>query len=993
MRVATRSLPPLLIRAGVTRREADVLEALALRLPNREIAERLVLSVRTVESHVSSLLAKLQAADRNELATIAQTVVVGPATSGRLPLSLLELTERGSLIGRRREMAQLRQLWTEAAAGRSRAALLLGEAGIGKSRLLAELALVADRQGGLVVVGNCDEEPLAPFQAVLEAVSAVVAAMSPDSLAEARRQVGPELASVVPLLAPVAKTSIGGTPAQKPLPRYRLFDQLADVVLVASRDTPLLLAFEDLQWASAPVLQFIRHLARRADRTRLLLIGTVRGTQMDDARRHLADELRRGAGARFFTLAGLGVAEVAELIADRAPAGPGDAAERYANLAEHLHAETAGNPFFVDELVEHLLSLPQGLSGAIRGAGVPATVRELILHRTNSLAAPTRELLAAAAVLGWRFRVDHLARAAQIGTDELTAALDEAQAAGLLSAVSERPGWMEFSHALVRETLEAELPAGQRQRLHRRVADILEADGPEGHLAELAHHLHAAALPEDHARIVAYAADAAQEASRRLAHELAADLYQKALDAMELAPTADDARRFQILLLQSHAHQRAGRQDAAMRSAAVAFALAQRLDDPVRLADAALAMAASAPTWPDDPQLVRALKTALAGISKQDLRRRALLMARLDQAEYYRSPGGQRDSFGGQAVELARAASDRATLAAVLSARHALLWGPTATEERLSIAAEIVTLAEGLGDDELALQGYAWLVIDRLEKGDVAAVDEAIRSHAALARRLGEPLHIRDTALWMFTRTVLDGSFEEAERQSRHALLLGQRVADAHAEMFRAIQRFWLMLERGGPRHELAEVMAETANLADRYPHVPAWRAKRALLSARAGDRDAASAFFAQLSARHFAALPRDAVWIGGLYYLAEVAAFLGDRPQAGVLYDLLLPYATRVVVIDRGLVCLGSVSRALGLLAQVLGNRAAADRHLRQALAMHAAMGARPLTARSRFEMGCLLRGTDDEPRGLEQLALARATAAELGMEGLVAQIDGVAR
>jgi DNA-binding CsgD family transcriptional regulator len=113
--------------AGVTRREADVLEALGDHLPNSEIATRLSISVRTVESHLSALLTKLEASDRHTLGHIARSVVVGPASSARLPLSLLELAKRGVFVGRQDELGLLRDRWADATSGRRRVVLVLGQ--------------------------------------------------------------------------------------------------------------------------------------------------------------------------------------------------------------------------------------------------------------------------------------------------------------------------------------------------------------------------------------------------------------------------------------------------------------------------------------------------------------------------------------------------------------------------------------------------------------------------------------------------------------------------------------------------------------------------------------------------------------------------------------------------------------------------------------------------------------------------------------------------
>jgi DNA-binding CsgD family transcriptional regulator len=989
MPARAQALPPPLRQAGVTRREADVLEALGDHLPNSEIAARLCISVRTVESHVSALLAKLHAADRNALGTIARSVVVGPAASARLPLSLLELTQRGVFVGRHDELGLLRERWMEATTGRRRVVLVLGEAGIGKSRLVAEIALAADRAGALVLLGHCDQEAFVAYQPVVEALTALVDSLPAEVLAGLVRGVGAELVRLLPGLAPfMARTPAEASGSADAL-RYRLFEAVAGLIAAACRDGPVLLAFEDLHWADQPTLQLIRHVVRRADRTRLLVLGTIRGTRLDGKPLTFVDDLRREHGVKVIPLRGLGVDEIVALTA--ATPGPFADLERgeRRQLATRLHRETSGNPFFVSEVLRHLATGPN-VDVSPAAVEVPETVRDAIVRRVEGLADLTRHVLSVAAVAGRRFRVDVVASVAELSADRIVTPLEEAQACGILDEATDRPGWLEFSHVLVREILERELSTARRRRLHRLLGETLQAEDASGHAAELAHHFLAAATPHDYERAVSYAVAAAEQATAKLAHERAAELYAKALEALTLSPSDDRTRQFELLLLQAGAYRRGGLHDQARHSASSALKIARQLTDPERLADAALAVGDSAAVWSPDTELVEILEGALHLLDQRDLKRRARLLARLAQAEYYAAPTGHRENLSQEAVAVARAAGHDATLASVLSARHVALWGPTDPLERLSLADEIVTVAERLGDRELAVHGHAWRLVDLLELGRVTAADHAISAHARLARELGQPLHIRDSALWAATRALLDGRFEDAERESQRALSLGKRAHDPHAEMFWWAQRYWLVLEQDASTRDITDLLDVSLELAQRYHHVPAWRGKIALLHARLGHRDAAAAASSQLSAERLAGLPRDAVWLGGLYYLAEVAAFLSDRPQAATLYELLRPFSDRVVVIDRALVCLGSVSRVLGLLAGVLADRSTAVAHLRNSLASHEAMGARPLTARNRVELARLLR--DDNTAAAEvaeQVTQARVTATELGMARLLAQIS----
>jgi DNA-binding CsgD family transcriptional regulator len=987
MPTRTRALPPLLQQTGVTRREAEVLDALTRGATNAEIAARLFISVRTVETHISSLLSKLDAADRRELAVIARTVVVGPATSARLPLSLLELTERGPFVGRQDELGLLREGWAEAASGRRRAVLIVGEAGIGKSRLAAEVAVAADRDGARVLLGHCDEEAVVPYQPIVELLTALVESAPSEVLAGAVRGSETELVALLPDLAPLTRHQPTKMVGKSEAGRFRLFEGVARLVVAACQDAPVLLVLEDLHWADRPTGQLLRHLVRRADRARLLVLGTVRGTRLDGHLLTLGDDLRREHGAEVMLLRGLGVGEVGALIDARLALVANLDADERVRLAELLHRETGGNPLLVGEVLRHLESEPP-MRTAASPLGMPQTVRDAVISRLQGLPPDSRHLLAVAAVAGRRFRVDVVSQAAELSGERLVDALEQAMASGFVDEATDLPGWLRFSHALVHDALEQELSSTRRRRLHRLLGEIFEAEGAAAHLAELAHHFHAAASPTDHTRAVTFAVAAAEEATAKLAHEQAAVLYDKALEALGLSPTDVGAREVELLILQAGAYRRAGLLVPARAAALRGVDIARRVRAPQLLADATLALAESAPVVGSDPDLTAALSKALQRGHGLDLARRARLLASLAQAEYYEAPPDHRRDLTVQAVAAARAAGDDQTLASVLSACHVALWGLTDAEERLRIADELLALAGQLDDDELALQGQAWRVVDLLEVGDVAGADRAIGAHARLARDLGQPLQIRDAALWAATRAQLDGRFRDAERESHRALNLGRRAQDPHADMFWWVQRYWLVLEQDASVPDITALLDMSLEFADRYAHVPAWRAKVALLHARLGDREAAAAVASQLSAHRLAELPRDAVWIGGLYYLAEVASFLEDGSQAAVLYDVLEPYADRIVVIDRALICLGSVARVLGLLASVLGDDAASRRHLQDALARHEAMAAKPLAARTRMELARRLReDRTAEAEVTEHLRLAHASARELGMSRLLDQ------
>ena len=997
MTTRSRVLPAHLREAGVTRREAEVLAALTDRLTNAEIAARLFISVRTVESHVSSLLTKLGVGDRTALGTVGRTLVVGPAVSGRLPLSVLEATERGPFVGRGEELSLLRTCWDEAAGGRRRIAVLSGEAGIGKSRLVAELATVADLAGASVVIGHGDQERLVAYQPVVEALSALVETVPRHLVADVLHRSGSrELARLIPALAPFDTRAPSEQPTASDLARYRLFESVATLVTAASQQTPLLVILEDLHWADPATLQLIKHVMLRVGRARLLVVATARGAQLQGGLLECVDDLRRSQSCLVMPMVGLEVTDILSLLSSRDLPAHLHAGTRR-DLAIKLHQDTGGNPLFVVELLHHLETTgslagsgPAGPGSA--AAGVPPMVRDLIVRRMQGLSDIARHVLGIAAVVGRRFDVGLVAGVAELSADRLETVMEEALAAELVHELSVRAGWLQFSHALVRETVEAELSSTRKRRLHRLVGEALEADGHPNHLPELAYHFRAAASADDHERAVRYAVDAAEQATQLMAYEQASELHLWAFEAASMAPTVDLDRLFELQMLRAVAEHRAGSSARATATALDAAAIAVQLADPLRLADAALAVGAASQVWATDRKLIEVLEHALERIGDRDLSRRARILARLAQAKYYSSSHQHRRDLSRDAVAAARAAGDDSTLASVLSSRHVALWGPSDTLERLEVAEQILTVAGRLACDELLLQGLTWKLVDLLELGRIAEADEVIAAHARVARDLGQPLHIRDAALWATMRALLDGRFFDAERESQRAFDLSLRAQDPHAEMYHWIHRYWLVLEQDASVSDLTDLLGISVELAARFPQVPAWQAKIALLHARLGDREAATDVATELSGERFARLPRDAVWVGALSYLAEVTYFLDDREQAAALYGLLLPFADRVIVIDRALLCLGAVARVLGLLAAVLGDRSNAVGHLRSAIETHDQMGARPLAARTRLELAKVDRGQPAcDPEQHELLAAARATASELGMTRLLAQAEDV--
>lgn len=934
-------LPDRLREAGVTRREAEVLEALGARLTNAEIAGQLFVSVRTVESHVSSLLRKLGAVDRRRLSALALEYLESPTALPPLPATLSDLAAQGPFVGRDSQLEALeRDLDDARRARRRRIVLVTGEAGIGKSRLVAEFAVRRHAEGIAVCYGRCEEEALVPYQPFIDAVGSLLPYV-PAAVAE---RAGQAIAPLTPRdVRPAARYPFLTAHHDPDLARHRLFEAF-DTVL-SGLPSSLIFVIDDVQWADGPTLLLLRHLLRHSDRSTLLVAATARRGGMGPGTRlaGLLAEVERDQEVPELRLGGLRPEQIAELVEGR----PTPEA-----VAQATWIRTGGNPFLVHQLLRHLDESGEDL----HHAKVPRQVRDVVTRRLARLDPGLIDVLTAGAVAGEAFHLGVAAGVLGRDPERLLDMVHTAVSAGVVSEVTGEPHCYRFTHALVRDALEQRLTAGRRAHLHIRVAEQLERLGADRHLAEIAHHRHAG-LPEGDPVLASSAARrAASQAMGLLAYEPATELCTMALEAIS-AGGGHDSDRLDALLLRGEARLRAGDAEASRLDFLSAGSVARQAKDATALGRAALGVGSASAIWGHDPELIALLEEALAALVDREPALRARVRARLAQALYYLGPGERRAALSDTAVAEARAAGDLAALAWVLSARHAALWEPGDLDARIGAAEEILRLAAELGDEELDVLGQGWLVVDRLERGDVLGCDRALTRHRERAGRLGQLSHQRDAEMWTAMRAMLAGSLDEAERSVERTRDLGEAVHDPHAESIWWIQRYWLACEREDPA-ALNDLVSPYEALAARYARVPAWRAALAMLHSRRGDAAAAQKQFDLLKPAGFAGVPRDVVYLNALTYLADTCHFLDDADAARVLRTLLDPFAGRVAVIDRALACKGSVHRHLGLVAATAGDLDSAVRHLQAALIQHERMGAVLLARRTSGELGRLTAG-----------------------------------
>jgi DNA-binding CsgD family transcriptional regulator len=463
----------------------------------------------------------------------------------------------GVFVGREGELSRLRSALAE----RARLVLVVGDAGIGKTRFVSEgLARAAD--GGMLTVGGgclplAEKLPLlpiadalgglsrlgggAPFEVALEAVPAYVRS---------------EVARLLPKLAADEPA------ANEPVEAWRndrLFAGVAELLDGVARRSQLALLVEDVHWADTATLDFLTYLTRAVRADPVIVVVTCRSDEvpLDAAVADWLSHVRRDAGVEEIRLGPLSPAEVAEQVAALMGTGPPPG-----GLVAEVYARAEGHPFFTEQLVAAAVSDSEQLAPP---AALPARLAELLIRQTAHCHADARAVLAALAVAGRPLGEGPLSEVTGLDPDTVRAAVRELTAARLLAPPAD--GGHRPRHGLLAEALAAELLPDERVSLHAQVAGALETVGGEELAAEAAGHWAAAGrtAEELQARLTA-----ARVAERVFAYADAATHWQRAIELCQAEPGAGLADGIDVPDLYIHAVDALDASGATLRAAALA---------------------------------------------------------------------------------------------------------------------------------------------------------------------------------------------------------------------------------------------------------------------------------------------------------------------------------------------------------------------------------------------------------------------------------------
>ena len=450
------------------------------RRPSRHLADRLAAALAIPEQERRAFLdtaRAVQAAGRLPLAAAP----LGVAASSVAPQSapdpaIRSANETAPFVGRGVEFGLLIGLVARLTTGAGQAVLIEGEPGIGKSRLMREVARYAEAQGLSTLATNCYEIDRAmPYQPVIDLVTRALDRASPAALRKMTPVSLAELAALVPAVAE-RFPDLPQLSRDFPEARQARLSRAVGQLLEATGDgRPLILMVDDIQWADDASAQVLHSLVRHAAERPALVIYAVRDDDLDSDERlaRLVESLHREAGARRVPLARLGPGDAESLVA-----ALGDARLAAPGLAERLHRETEGNPFFLMSILQSLSEgeIPPGADATGEPAMLPDALRAAVRARITHVPQEIRPTLETAAVLGRRFDFDTLLDVTREPEGRLLDALEALVKRRLLREESEG-GVYDFSHDKVREVVYRDIGGARRMLLHRSVAEVLERRG------------------------------------------------------------------------------------------------------------------------------------------------------------------------------------------------------------------------------------------------------------------------------------------------------------------------------------------------------------------------------------------------------------------------------------------------------------------------------------------------------------------------------------
>ncbi|HEX6245980.1 MAG TPA: AAA family ATPase [Polyangiales bacterium] len=853
---------------------------------------------------------------------------VQPVAERSEPLPVLSADEAPSVepsafVGRSSVLERLRGSLQQAAAAHGSLCMVLGEAGIGKTRLVEELARAAEEAGFHVVWAHCQAgyaPPLWPFEQLLRGLS--------ERLDGPEAEEAGRASSLAHLLAELdslralsrGEPQAGTAPGFDAAAKHRSFDAIARVLGQLGQHTPSLLVIDDLHWADAASFELLRFWVDRAARSRVLVLGTLRdpGDQLGKSR-HLGEVLGHRNTQRV-ELGRLGEADVHSYVRSLLP-------EADPVLSRAVLHKSEGNPFFMVELTRVLCQTPHPDVESLR---MPEAALVLLRQRVRALDADARGVLSSAAVIGRSFDLALLSQLLDQEPSAVMQQLDAALGSAVVAPVGEARTEFAFRHELLRDVLYESMSHAQLRDCHQRVALLLEQRSEGGAVQPaslLAHHFYSALPDSDPRKAVRYLMLAAETAIHGYAYVDAVRALGRAREALRLVPNA--SRRLGLaLLMRQTLCARVCNAEEFQRLVRELIQQAEEQKAGEVLAQATLLLGPH-PGFAAMAGSGAALHAALDLLAPEQDALRAALLSRLATLGPLAFDGPKARAQVEQSFQIARGSRVLAAQHTTCTARLYVMGGP----EHAAVAAESAEELTRLCREHPEQLSVPPVLLDlnhtirALQDGQLARSQQALERAEERARMIDS-----QELLWQAQRFRVLLRFNQGEGQDTPALLdqLHQRA------LREAIQGAPLLALHDriviGNRHK--ELGAEERARLGLDPDDPPvlWSLKLRVL-ARAGLHETAFGVLRHVAPAELAKLSNDRDYLGTLACLTRAVLDLG---APGEYAEALLPLLDRYPQhfgVHASFLCEGALSELSGLLLQRLGRLRAAQQKLELAV------------------------------------------------------------
>lgn len=789
----------------------------------------------------------------------------------RLPPTLASAA-RQPFVGRGQEHAALLERWRANGADGSTVLLVGGEAGVGKTRLVAEFARGLVDQQAVVLGGVCDRGLSLPYRPWIDALVQLTGHLGPAQ----RRSLDDELQALAVLGPPFDRAAPGAGAASTngEAERARLFRAVHRLLAAASRTDRVLLVVEDLHWAGPQTIALLRHVTRVDPVPGLVVAATFRDTS-DQVTEHLATflaDLRRGVGVSRVSLGGLDAADVGDLLAGTTTL----TGDQLAALAAFIAERSGGNAFLATELCN-------AADDVIAGE-VPDSVREVVERQVAGLGEHGQRIARLLAVGAAPTPVRVLSRALG-GPDRraLLNAVDVLLGAGLVVELDDAEVSVQFRHSLQRDAVRSGLSSLQRANLHADLAVAYEREYESDRrsvLAELTRHFASATTVLGPDKAVYYARRAAASARRTASYEESIELLEAAL-----AVATEAAHRAALQVELGDLLVRSGRLSEGRAAARQAYDLATEAGQLRARADGGVLLGlASVLTGHGIGDAASALDDLLRDVPTSDPRLRCRILARLGQARWLIGDTTVGHALMTEALDLARDLDDSALIGHALEALANQIDDP---HRALAISDELDQITDASDDPWRSM----WALGNRLRSlillGDLPTARRALAPHIERSTRYRFRMFRYQSLVFASFFEYAAAHFNEAERlavEADHVAADEPGLADSGVfglQMF-MIRRHQQRLDEMRPVLDILALQSEESG---------AWQPGLACAYAELGMATESRDVYDEIMTDTFHVRERDQIWPITLSFLADTCLLLEDHDTAQLLLDELAAY------------------------------------------------------------------------------------------------------